>query len=166
MDSSYVRPFIESTLSVWKTMLNMQVQIGQPVPAASIPSDSSNDVSGIIGLSGEITGSVILGFSTSTAEQAVTAFVGAPVQAGTEDFADAIGELVNMIAGNAKAKFEGKDVSISCPSVIMGGHHQVAMPSDASCICIPFDSPCGRFAVEVCLKLSNAGAKDRTAQAA
>ena len=35
-----------------------------------------------------------------------------------EDFTDAVGELVNMISGGAKALLEGKEVSMGCPSVV------------------------------------------------
>ena len=72
--------------------------------------------------------------------------------------ADAVGELVNMISGAAKAKFEGKNVSISCPSVVIGKGHKVAQPSDAVCITIPFDCPAGQFSVEIAIKSAKAAA--------
>jgi hypothetical protein len=57
-----------------------------------------------------------------------------------------------MISGAAKAKFEGKNVSISCPSVVIGRGHKVQQPSDALCITIPFECPAGAFSVEVAMK--------------
>jgi chemotaxis protein CheX len=68
-------------------------------------------------------------------------------------------ELVNMISGAAKAKFEGKNVSISCPSVVVGKGHKVQQPSDALCITIPFDCPGGSFSVEVAMKLARSAAQ-------
>ena len=66
-------------------------------------------------------------------------------------FADAVGELANMIAGSAKSKL-GFNANISVPSVVMGDHCHIATLSDMPCIVIPCTSALGDFAVEVCIK--------------
>jgi Holliday junction resolvasome RuvABC endonuclease subunit len=48
---------------------------------------------------------VVLAFPTETAERVVSLFCGQQLAAGTPDFADAIGELVNMVSGGAKAVY-------------------------------------------------------------
>ena len=79
---------------------------------------------------------------------------GTEMSSDHEDFADAVGELVNMVSGGAKAQFEGKEVSISCPSVVIGAKHAVYSPKDMVKIVIPFTTDCGEFAVEVAFKVS------------
>ncbi len=153
MDASYIMPFIESTKNVFRTMLQLEVTCGKPVVEAAMPSVVF-DVSGIIGMSGDVQGSVILGFSLDTAEKVVAKFVGMPVAPDTDDFGDAVGEVLNMISGGAKAKFDGKMVSISCPSVVVGKEHKVRQMSDATCVKIPCNSECGEFSVEVSIKES------------
>lgn len=153
MDASYILPYIESTKNVFQTMLHMQVRAGKPKVESAIPSESC-DVSGIIGMSGDVVGVTILRFPLQTAKAIVTRFVGMEMPEDSEDFGDAIGELVNMVTGGAKAKFEGKAVSISCPSVIIGAHHKVQQMSDATPISIPCDCECGKFTVDVSIKES------------
>ncbi len=151
MDSSYITPFIRSVQNVFATMLQMPVTIGQP--ERKQPGRPCYDVSGIIGMSGHIDGSVVLSFPTATAERIVSAFTGVELAHTNEDFADAVGELVNMIAGGAKAKFPGEAVSITCPSVVIGADHVVFGRKDAVGIAIPCTCDCGEFAVEVSLRI-------------
>ena len=151
MDASYILPYIESTKNVFETMLQLQVKTGRPKVEAAIPSESC-DISGIIGMSGDVVGVTILRFPLQTAKGIVTRFVGMEMAEDSEDFGDAIGELVNMVTGGAKAKFDGKAVSISCPSVIVGAQHKVQQMSDATPISIPCECECGRFTVEVSIR--------------
>ena len=150
MDQSYIIPFVKSVQNVFETMLQLPVQIGQP--EIKHPGDSGHDVSAIIGMSGDVEGSVVLSFPTATALRVVSIFTGEELDAGHEDFADAVGELVNMVSGGAKAQFAGKSVSISCPSVVVGQSHQVYGRKDVVAICIPCDSDCGDFNVEVSIR--------------
>jgi chemotaxis protein CheX len=150
VDQSYIIPFVKSVQNVFETMLQLPVQIGQP--ELKQPGDSGHDVSAIIGMSGDVDGSVVLSFPTATAERVVAIFTGTEIEAGHEDFADAVGELVNMVSGGAKAQFSGKEVSISCPSVVIGNSHQVFGRKDVVAICIPCESDCGEFNVEVSIR--------------
>lgn len=164
MDQSYIMPFVKSVQNVFEMMLQLPVQVGAPeLKAAGKP---SFDVSGIIGMSGDVEGSVILSFPTATAERIVALFVGEDLEHTHADFADAVGELVNMISGGAKAQFEGKQVSISCPSVVIGKDHVVHGRKDVICIGIPCASDCGEFAVEVALKQDSPAAANLTEKAA
>jgi len=152
VDSSFVMPFIQSVQNVFETMLQLQVTIGQP--AIKGDGQPCYDVSGIIGMSGDMEGSVVLSFPTNTAERAVSLFTGVEMEKTHEDFADAVGELVNMVTGGAKAKFQGKHVDISCPSVVIGSDHVVFNSKDAVCLSIPCSCDVGDFAVEVSVRKS------------
>lgn len=150
MDQSYIVPFVKSVQNVFETMLQLPVSVGKPMLKQQ--AEPPYDVSGIIGMSGDVEGSVVLSFPTATAERVVSLFTGTEVAHTHEDFADAIGELVNMVSGGAKAQFAGKTVSISCPSVVIGPSHQVYGRKDVVAICIPCSSDCGEFNVEVSIK--------------
>jgi len=162
MDSKFITPFVDSTKSVFSMMLQLPVTCAMPQRAADIPSRKT-DVSGIIGLSGDVTGCVVLAFPMATAEKVVERFVGMAMPSDSEDFADAVGELVNMVSGSAKAQFEGHDVRISVPSVVVGSNHTVQSMSDAFCVRIPCDSEFGGFSVEVAMKVADGGAAKRPA---
>ena len=154
MDPAYITPFVGSISNVFETMLQLPVNVGTPgIKSNSTP---SYDVSGIIGMTGDVEGTVVLSFPTSTAERAVTLFTGMELAADHEDFADAIGELVNMVSGGAKAQFTGKDVGISTPTVIVGSDHNVYGRKTMTTIEIPCTCDIGEFNVEVSLLLPTA----------
>lgn len=149
IDPKLIVPFVNSVREVFTKMVNVAttvagVQIkGNPAP--------TYDVSGIIGFSGEVTGSVVVSFQKEAAIRLVNALAGMDIEFGTPDFADAIGELANMIAGSAK-KDLGAPANISVPNVIIGGGHVIARLRDVPCIVIPCKTPVGDFAVEVNIK--------------
>ncbi|MBS0198685.1 MAG: chemotaxis protein CheX [Planctomycetes bacterium] len=149
MDARFINTFLESARTLFSTMLSAPVTFGKPHVHDRL---TKYDVSGIIGLSGDVVGSVVLCLPKASALEIVSRFAGSPLEFGGSDFADAIGELVNMIAGGAKAKFEGKNVNISCPSVVVASVHQVQTPSAAACICIPCGSPLGDFAINLAIQ--------------
>ena len=128
------------------------VELGIRTGIAFLAGAACSAVSGIIGMSGDLVGSTVLSFPLATAKLVVAKFIGEEVTESSDDFGDAIGELVNMITGGAKAKFGGKSVSISCPSVVIGPNHKVQQMSDSTCISIPCQCECGAFAVEVSVK--------------
>lgn len=150
MDVAYINAFVKAIENVFATMLSTNVQVMEP--SLKSGDDSPYDVSGIIGISGDVTGVIVLSFPREVAERVASLFTGASLSADTDDFSDAIGELVNMISGNAKAKFEGKKTSISCPTVVVGNSHQVLRQRDIPSIQMPCSCDCGDFVLEVSLR--------------
>jgi chemotaxis protein CheX len=142
-------PFVNSVRQVFATMVGVETTVERPHLKGN--SATSYDVSSIIGFSGDVVGSVVVSFQNAAAVKLVAAFAGMDIKEGTEDFADAVGELANMIAGSAK-KDLGNAASITCPSVIIGHGHMVARLSDVPTIVIPCTTPVGSFAVEVNIK--------------
>jgi chemotaxis protein CheX len=147
-----ILPFVNAVRAVFSTMVGVQTTVSRPTFKAE-PAPSY-DVSGIIGFSGQITGSVVVSFQQSAALKLASAFAGVPIEPGSADFADAIGELANMIAGNAK-KDLGASANISIPSVVIGPNHTVARLSGVPCLVIPCSTPVGDFAVEINIKQNN-----------
>ncbi len=149
-DPSYVTAFVEATKKVFQTMLGLEVTFEAPVPG-KLP-HLANEVSAIIRMTGGVTGIVVLSLPVASAEKIVSSFVGSPVDRKSDDFADAVGELLNMISGNAKVNFVGEQVSLSRPSVVMGEGNTVQQPSGSVCVSIPCRSSYGDFAVDVSLE--------------
>lgn len=152
MDRSYILPFIDSVQNVFEMMLQLPVNVGQPELKSG--GDPTHDVSGLIGMGGDVEGTICLSFPSETAQRVVSLFTGMELTINDEDFADAVGELVNMVSGGAKAKFEGKRVDISCPSVVIGPKHSVFGRKDVVCIMIPCETDAGCFNVEVAIRQS------------
>ena len=118
MQAQDISAFVKAVKNVCATLLQLHVENSEP----RLKTDSTvqYDVSGIIGLSGDVSGAVSLSLPIETAERMVALLVGAPLKSDDEDFADAIGEIVNIVAANAKTELDGQSISISCPSVVIG----------------------------------------------
>ena len=150
MDVSYVNPFVVSTIETLKKMLNIDSRAGK----LSLKDSSlhSYDVTGVIGLTGEAAGSICLSFPQDVAYKAVSALLGVQVTMMGDEVTDGIGELVNIVAGNAKQYLTQFNLSISLPKVVVGRNHSVASMSGVPTIVVPIISSLGEFAMEISLK--------------
>ncbi|MEJ2638241.1 MAG: chemotaxis protein CheX [Desulfosarcinaceae bacterium] len=149
MDVKYINPFVVAIKNVFKTMIDVPFTLGQP--ALKKDRTPSFEISSIIGLSGNVSGCVVINLSTPVALQLVSALLGDTVTEIDEDTIDAIGEIANMIAGNAKTDFPGENNAISVPSVVTG-KHEVSYPSGLPIIAIPCETDAGQMVVEVAIK--------------
>jgi chemotaxis protein CheX len=147
MKAEYINPFLSSMISVFDTMLACKLTRRDPfIKRGSQP---DHEISGIIGLSGRARGAVVLSMCQEAALSATEALLGERPAELNSEVADAVGELTNIVAGNAKAQLAHLAMSVSLPTVIMGKSHTIEMPKNAVPICIPFDSPWGPVAVVV-----------------
>lgn len=149
IEPKLIVPFINAIRTVLATMVRVEAVLQRPqikrTPATTY------DVSSVIGFSGEVVGSMVVSLRREAAMNLVAAFAGMPIEFGSADFADAIGELANMIAGGAK-RCMGRMASLTLPSVIIGGGHTIARLSDVPCVILPCTTLIGDFAVEVTIK--------------
>ncbi|MCK5248762.1 MAG: chemotaxis protein CheX, partial [Spirochaetaceae bacterium] len=115
------------------------------------PRDLS-EVSALIGLAGETTGAVVLSFSHDTALKVISKMTGTKYAFLGSEVLDGVGELVNIIAGNAKKDLTEFRISISLPGVITGNNYRINWPKGIPIITIPFSSELGSFTVNVSLR--------------
>ncbi len=151
MDVRYINPFIRAIKNVFSTMLKVEVDVQKP--HVKTDGTACADVSGVIGFTGDATGCVVLSFPSVVACKAASTFAGMNITLESPDLVDAIGELANMVAGNAKKDFEGADISISLPSVVIGSDHTIGQSRQVPRLVIPCASPLGQFYVEVAMKV-------------
>ena len=149
MDIKYINPFIKAVQNIFNTMIEIPFKLGKP----SLKKDRlpTYEISAIIGLSGSVTGCVVINMNKAIAFEMVAALIGEEVTDIDDDCTDAIGEIANMIAGNAKTDFPGANNSISVPSVIIG-QHKVSYPTGLPIITIPCETNKGQFMIEVAIK--------------
>ena len=105
----------------------------------------------MIGLSGKAKGTVVLSVDREVAIQVAAALLQEQPAGLNADVADAMGEMANMIAGQAKAQLEHLAMSLSLPTVVTGKGHCIDFPRNAMRICIPFSCVWGSLALEVAL---------------
>jgi chemotaxis protein CheX len=152
-EKEYLTPFIQSTQSVLKTMASVKAKFQEVY--------FSNDfrifgeISGIIGLSGEAEGTVVITFYWDFARKIIAQMMNVQEDKINAEFIDdGVGEIVNMISGVAKKSFVGGPYhfELSLPTVVIGSGHQIGHPDDASIAVMVFDVDSHSFALQVCLK--------------
>jgi chemotaxis protein CheX len=150
MNVAYVNPFITATITTFKTMMDETVKPGAPaLKKEPLP---SSDISGVIGLSGDAQGSIALSFPKLMGLKVVSKMLGAEVKIVGPDLSDGIGELTNIIAGNAKQHFKDLNLSISLPNVVLGKDHVLVGQKGVPTLIVPFSCTLGEFSMEVALK--------------
>lgn len=126
MQAEWINPFIEATVRALEMMAGMK-----PIRrSVEVREDYRllGDISGIIGLSGHATGYVAVSLPATLAPKVVGAMIGDEPEAGlTEIVRDGIGEVINMIAGQAKTALSGTRhaFDISLPVIIIGRGHEI-----------------------------------------
>jgi len=157
MRAEHINPFLTSMISVFDTMLGCKLSRGTPYVKNSVQPE--HEISGVVGLSGKAKGVVVLSLSREAALSATAALLGdRPADIGP-DVVDAIGELTNIVAGNAKAKLEHLNLSMSLPTIVVGKWHTIEFPHSVLPICIPFDCEWGPVVAMVSLVEESAPAQ-------
>ena len=151
MEVKYVNPFIGSAKNIFATMMKVSIIAGKPY-LRDDNAENMYDISGVIGLTGETQGAVVISFPKLTALKTVTAFSGIDVKIFDQIVVDAVGEIINIISGNAKKDLAEFRLQISLPSVVVGNNHKINWTSGVPVICVPFESELGDFVVSVSLK--------------
>lgn len=146
------KPFIVATVNVLATMAGIKPQPGKPFVKKD--NMARGDVSAIIGFTGQRTGSISVSFSKQCAIAVVRGMLGDDIQDILQDTKDAVGEVCNMISGQARAGLAemGMVFQGSTPSVIMGDGHTISHVTKSPIMGIPFHTDHGEFTVEFCFE--------------
>jgi len=152
MNIRYILPFIESTQGAFHELFHLQPEAMAPYLVRK-EEILEKDICGIINVLGEAKGLVVVSFPAPVAKALTALLTGRTKDDIDEDVTDTVGELVNIIAGNAKRGLEEFRLQISLPSVIQGGGHQMTWPSGpVPVITVPFSTTKGSFSLSVGLE--------------
>jgi len=143
----FINPFIIAVSRTLETMVGCKVT--REPPQVKKDKSALYPVSGIIGLSGVIVGTVVLTMSETLALKSASAMLMESYTDFDNDVFDAVGELTNVIAGNAKAQLEEYKLSLSLPNVIYGKDAELRFPERCQPISIPFQTDFGPMAIEI-----------------
>ena len=152
MDVKLINPFIDATICVLETMAFIKVTPGKPYVKRD--NLAVGDVTGILGLTGIANGTIAVTFEERCILTIVSNMFGESMETLNDDIADAVGELTNMISGQARGGLEqmGKVFKAAIPSVVTGKNHSIRHYSDGPKIAIPFNTDAGDFTIEVCFE--------------
>ena len=138
MDVKYINPFIIGAQSVFKTMLNIDLNLSKPV--LKTERKTSGDVTGIMGLVGDKKGTITISFRERGAIFVFQTLIGDEVSTVTADVVDSIGELTNIISGQARKEFEkaGVNLKASIPMVVVGKEVEMNFITTIPIVQLPF----------------------------
>ncbi|MCX5846836.1 MAG: chemotaxis protein CheX [Deltaproteobacteria bacterium] len=151
MDVKFINPFLGGTVEVLTTMAFVNPKPGKPYLKKN--NLAKGDVSGIIGITGTIRGSLALSFSTGSILKIVSNMLGEEITSINGDIRDAVGEITNMVSGAARKRIEamGYSLAASIPTVVSGKEHSIMHVMGGPSVVIPFEMEGGSFVVDVCM---------------
>jgi chemotaxis protein CheX len=152
INAEFVNPFLEAASAVFKSILNVDLRRGKLVIKESpIP---SMDIAIIIGITGGVTGEVVysMGFNMVYKVASILA-PGLSDEQIKSEYKDIMGELANMITGNAMNLFatSGKQIDITTPTVVEGKNFTITMVKQTT-LGINLYSPMGQLELNIALK--------------
>ena len=150
----YIQPFIKVCKNVFQEFVGQKVDAKMPYFMEKIAVNEW-DISAIIGLTGEARGAVVISMKQDLAIKLTSTLTGIEYTSLDDDVVDAIGELVNIIAGNVKQELEESfRLVISLPTIVRGKEHSINWPdNETRVICIPFTaSETDSFTLSVALE--------------
>lgn len=151
MDVKIINPFITATLDVLETMAFIKSEAEKPfVKKDNI---AKGDVSGVVGFTGEMNGTIFITFDESCILKIVSNMFEEQMKEINDEIKDAVGELTNMISGQARKRLEeiGKVFHGGIPSVVSGNNHELKPMVKGPKIAIPFKTEFGNFTIEVAI---------------
>ncbi len=152
MNVNYINPFISSVLKNLEVMAGIQAERMELALEKELKLNA--DISGVIGLGGEISGSAIISFPKEIALAVASAMLMEELSEINADVRDAIGEFTNIVVGNARNEIvnSGYNVTISTPTIIVGKDHNITHPQKIPFIIVPFKTRLGIFNINIGIK--------------
>jgi chemotaxis protein CheX len=152
MDVKFINPFIYGTMDVMEKMAFIKPVAGKPY--AKTDDTAHGEISGIIGMTGDATGSLAMSFSEVCIIGICEKMLGEKHTEMNRAVLDAVGELTNMISGSSRKLMEKDDLKVfaAIPTIVFGRAHTVRHVIKGPSIVIPFSTECGDFVIDVCLK--------------
>lgn len=137
MKIEYIEPFIKASQNILLQVVNEEATLGKLFLKDS--TFHGDNVIIIIGIAGDVRGQVIFNLSQRSACNVVSKMMcGMPVSSLDDMAKSAIGELANMISGNAAMLFSEQKVNldITPPTIMIGDNIEISTTKSQS-ICAP-----------------------------
>jgi chemotaxis protein CheX len=153
MNVKIINPFLAATTNMLKQMFSLDASPGAPYIMDNMIGHRW-EISGLIAITGDTRGVVAIRLHHVLVDKLLEK---SGVQVTNEDersevINGLVGELINIVSGNAIGEINGYSLDISVPMIVQGDNHSIAWPKIAPVVCIPFRTKAGDFEVAVCFK--------------
>ena len=138
MDAKYITPFVVGAKHVFKTMLDIDLIDKTPFPKNT--TRSTADVTGVMGFTGDRRGTMAFSMSAEGALTVYGRLMGENVSSLSPEVADAMGELTNIISGQARKELEKESLHLLAhvPLIFVGRNVEISLVTRGTIMTIPF----------------------------
>ena len=114
-------------------------------------------ISSMMGFSGALNGNTAISFTKAHSREVVSLLLNEEVGADNESvIEDGAGEMINMVAGQAKSLLVPKiDIDISLPMVISGTGHQICVKAETPQIFMLYNCDKTVFCLQLAFKIKH-----------
>jgi chemotaxis protein CheX len=153
MDAKHVNVFIEAILSILETTAQTSAKAFDN-PYLKEEPIAKGDITGVISISGNYNGTVSITYSEKLILHAVSVMFGEEMTEINDEIKDAVGELTNMISGQATTKLAdlGTSLKAELTDVVMGSQHPLEHISGRPVIAMSYQTDNGDFTMEFCFE--------------
>ncbi len=151
MNVKLLNPFVQAAVEVLKAEVGVEVTRGEiSLQRSSLTSD---DITVLLNLVGDVYGVVMYGMSRSTGLEMVSSILGQRFEEINALAQSGVAELGNVISGRATIRFSeaGYKSNISTPTVLIGSGVQIST-LDFPRIVVPLETQFGCFTAHLALK--------------
>lgn len=151
MNVEHINAFYQATKNVLKLMTNVDVRMGQPKAVEGMVSSKEANV--MLGVIGDLEGSVLFAFPKDMTLDLVEIMSGMKVEEIGSFVSSALGEVANIIGGNAVTILaeSGKICDIVPPQIFIGDYKSISSLGNKS-ISLPLLTDIGDFEINIFLK--------------
>lgn len=151
-DVNFINPFLNATQKVFKVQAFIEARPGKPSLKKMSDPLLMGDISGIISIASEtFKGTLAISMPEAMFLKILKNMLGTEQASISEDVVDLVGELANIILGQAKIELAslGYRLDMALPSCVWGKDHKIKHFGGGVCIVIPFETDSGTFYTEV-----------------
>lgn len=155
MNVEYLNPIIKASTFVLGQTCMIEAKVGKPYLTQTSYEDEIFII--MIGITGQLHGQVILAMESSVAcEIASKMMMGMPVDSLNDMAKSALGELMNMMMGNAMTYFSEMDILLDITPPTMFESKDLSLNvGDSRMVCIPIEFEDKKVELNVAVKEKN-----------
>lgn len=152
MDVGLVNPFLIAAVDILGKVGGITAEVKKPFLKSE--SESRGAISGMVSLKGKTEGTAAISFSEACILSIVSKMFGEEVTEVNDDVKDAVGEITNMISGQATQLYDQENMGIKADleQVVMGDKHSIPHLPQHPVLGVPIQTDKGEIVVELCFK--------------
>ncbi|RQD68873.1 MAG: chemotaxis protein CheX [Tindallia sp. MSAO_Bac2] len=151
MKAEHLNPFVKAVNDVFTTMFDVQPE----KKSVFVKEDmvSSNEANVLLGVTGDLEGAILFGFPKEMTFEMIRSMSGMEMTEINSFVASALGEVANIISGNAMIILHDSDLVCDIlPPKVMVGQYQTFSEKEEKIVALTMATDFGEFDLNLMLK--------------